>query len=130
MAQVTGLGGIFIKAREPEALAEWYRAHLGVPYKKGEGAVFLWKDDPPTDGGMTVFCVFPAATKYFEPSPAPFMINFRVDDLDALLAKLASAGVQIDPKRDDYDYGRFAWIYDPEGNKVELWEPAKTNPNP
>lgn len=123
MARVTGLGGVFIKSRDPEALGNWYRDHLGVPYKKGEGAVLLWKDDPQVDGGMTVFSTFSQTTKYFEPSQSAFMINFRVDDLDGLIEKLKAEGVNVDPKRDDYDYGRFAWIYDPDGNKVELWQP-------
>ena len=118
MPRVTGIGGIFIKSSDPEALAEWYRTHLGVPYKKGEGASLLWKDDPQVDGGMTVFSTFPQTTKYFAPSTATFMINFRVDDMDGLLAKLAAEGVATDPKREDYDYGRFAWIFDPDGNKI------------
>lgn len=130
MPRVTGIGGIFIKARDPEALAEWYRVHLGVPYKQGEGAVFLWRDDSQTDGGMTIFSTFPQTTNYFEPSSASFMINFRVDEFDALLAKLAAEGVRIDPKRENYDYGRFAWIYDPEDNKIELWQPVSTKSKP
>jgi len=77
------------------------------------------------DAGMTVWSPFPPDTKYFDPSPSPFMINFRVANLNALLAQLSSEGVRIDPRREDYDYGRFAWIYDPEGNKIELWEPLK-----
>ena len=94
-----------------------------VPYKPNEGAIFRWADDPQPDGGMTVWSAFPADTKYFGTGPSPFMFNFRVADLDALLAQLKAEGVQVDPKREDYDYGRFAWIYDPEGNKIELWQP-------
>jgi predicted enzyme related to lactoylglutathione lyase len=127
MARVTGIGGIFIKARDSKALALWYRDRLGVPFTEGQGAVFQWDDDPKVDGGMTVWTTFPASTDYFGPGTSSCMINFRVDDLDGLLAKLAAEGVKIDPKRDDYDYGRFAWIYDPEGNKVELWQPLKTS---
>ena len=123
MPRVTGIGGIFIKARDPEALAEWYRIHLGVPYRKNEGAGFRWSDDPKVDGGMSVFSIFPQNSTYFAPSASTLMINFRVDDLDGLLVKLAAEGVAVDPKREDYDYGRFAWIFDPEGNKVELWQP-------
>jgi catechol 2,3-dioxygenase-like lactoylglutathione lyase family enzyme len=123
MARVTGIGGVFIKSRDPEALAAWYRDHLGLPYKKGEGASILWKDDAQVDGGMSVFNTFPQTTKYFEPSTSSFMINFRVDDIDALVEKLKAEGVQVDPKRDDYDFGRFAWVYDPDGNKIELWQP-------
>ena len=95
-----------------------------MPWKPGEGGVFRWADDPQAGSGMTVWSAFPADTKYFDPSPAPFMVNLRVADLDALLAQLSSDGVRIDPKREDYDYGRFAWIYDPEGNKIELWQPS------
>ncbi len=123
MARVTGLGGVFIKAKDPVALGEWYRDHLGVPYKKGQGAMLMWSDDPQNDGGMTIFSTFPETTKYFAPSASTFMLNFRVDDIDGLLAKLAAEGVTIDPKREDHEYGRFAWLVDPEGNKVELWEP-------
>ena len=124
--RVTGIGGVFFKSRDPEALSQWYARHLGVPYKAGEGAAFRWADDPRADAGMTVWSAFPANTKYFDPSPASFMIDFRVADLDALLAQLSSEGVRIDPKREDYDYGRFAWIYDPEGNKIELWQPLRS----
>ena len=125
MARVTGIGGVFFKSSNPKALSEWYRDHLGVPYKEGMGAAFSWENDPKVDEGMTVFNVFSASTTYFQPSSSAFMVNFRVDDLDGLLAKLAAEGVQIDPKREDADYGRFAWIYDPDGNKIELWQPLK-----
>ena len=114
--RVTGIGGIFFRARDAEGLSRWYAEKLGVPWKAGEGAIFPW-DDPQ---GMTVWTAFAADSTYFG---GPFMINFRVKDLDALLAQLAAEGVKIDPKRDDQSYGRFAWIYDPEGNKVELWQP-------
>lgn len=116
---------MFFKARDAEALSAWYAHHLGVPFKTGEGALFRWEQDPKIDGGTTVWSAFAADTTYFDPSPAPFMINFRVADLDALLAQLKAEGVQIDQKREDYDFGRFAWIYDPEGNKIELWQPLK-----
>jgi catechol 2,3-dioxygenase-like lactoylglutathione lyase family enzyme len=125
MARITGIGGLFIKSRDPQALSRWYRDHLGVPYKDGEGASFCWDDDPKVDEGMSVFSVFSQDTKYFQPSNSSFMVNFRVDDIDGLIARLASEGVQIDPKREDADYGRFAWVYDPDGNKIELWQPLK-----
>lgn len=125
--RVTGVGGVFFKSRDPEALSAWYQKHLGVPWKSGEGAILRWPDDPQVDGGMTVWSAFPADTTYFDPSPASFMINFRVADLDALLAQLAADDVKIDPKREDYEFGRFAWIYDPEGNKIELWQPLKAS---
>ena len=121
--RVTGIGGVFFKAKDPEGLSQWYAHHLGVPWKPGEGAMFRWADDPAAGEGLTIWSAFPADTRYFDPSPAPFMINFRVADLDALLKQLSAEGVRIDPKREDYPYGRFAWVYDPEGNKIELWQP-------
>lgn len=124
MEQVTGFGGLFFKAENPEALYSWYEKHLGI--KRGpEGAVtFKWSEsiDKGRDG-MTVWAIFPKTTTYFQPSQAGFMMNFRVVDLDGLLKALQEEGVQIDPHREDYDYGRFAWIMDPEGNRIELWEP-------
>lgn len=112
-------------------MTEWYEKHLGlVPEPHGEGVSLRWRDlDNPEQIGLTAWSVFPADTKHFDPSRAPFMINYRVDDLDALFDALRAEGVQIDPKREDYDYGRFAWIMDPEGNRIELWEPPKNEPN-
>jgi len=118
MAKAVGVGGVFLRARDPQALAQWYAKHLGIPEEGGEALCF----DGPESMGRTVFAHFPADTKYFGESGQQAMVNFRVDDLDGLLEKLAAAGVRIDPKREDYDYGRFAWIWDPEGNRVELWE--------
>jgi predicted enzyme related to lactoylglutathione lyase len=126
MERVTGLGGLFFKAQDPEALYAWYEKHLGI--KRGpEGAVvFKWREtDDQGREGMTVWSIFPQSSTYFHPSRAGFMMNFRVADLDALLAALKQEGVEIDPHREDYDYGRFAWIMDPEGNRIELWEPPK-----
>lgn len=119
MARAVGFGGVFLKAQEPKALAAWYAQHLGVPALEDGSLAF----DGPASMGMTVFSHFPANTKYFGDGPQQSMLNFRVDDLDALLAQLAEAGVRIDPKRDDYPFGKFAWIWDPEGNRVELWQP-------
>jgi predicted enzyme related to lactoylglutathione lyase len=120
MAKAVGFGGVFLKAHDPEALGAWYGTHLGVP--KSNGGVLAF--DGPESMGMTVFAHFPQDTTHFGDGPQQSMINLRVDDLDGLLAQLTAAGVRIDPKREDYDYGRFAWIWDPEGNRVELWEPA------
>ena len=93
----------------------------------GEGVVFQWRDpQEPAQLGMTVWSLFPRDTSYFKDSVSPVMLNYRVHDLDELLATLKVEGVAIDPHREDYDYGRFAWITDPEGNRIELWEPAKT----
>lgn len=119
MAQAVGIGGIFLKARDPKALAAWYATHLGVPVLDGGTLAF----DGPQSAGMTVFAHFPLDTPYFGEAAQQVMVNFRVDDLDALVAQLAAAGVRIDPKRDDHEYGKFAWIWDPEGNRVELWQP-------
>lgn len=110
------MGGVFFKAEDPEKLYQWYERHLGVKRSPdGSGVMFQ-------DGGMTAWSIFPKDTKYFNPSPASLMINYRVHDLDALLAALREEGVEIDPHREDADYGRFAWIFDPEGNKIELWQ--------
>jgi len=127
MKRVTGVGGIFFKAENPEKLYEWYEKHLGIKREPhGGGAELHWREDEnPERRGTTVWALFKKDSKYFDPSHAPFMLNYRVDDLDALLEALKGEGVQIDPKREDYDYGRFAWIIDPEGNKIELWEPPK-----
>ena len=125
MKRVTGIGGIFIKAENPASLYEWYEKHLGIHREPhGQGAEMHWREDEnPDRRGTTVWAIFEKHTKYFEPSRAPFMLNYRVDDLDALLAALLAEGV--DSKREDSEYGHFAWITDPEGNKIELWEPPK-----
>jgi catechol 2,3-dioxygenase-like lactoylglutathione lyase family enzyme len=128
MKRVTGIGGIFFKARDPQKLYEWYEEHLGIKREAhGQGATFRWRGegDPGTSEGMTVWAIFPEGAEYFKSSRANFMLNYRVDDLDALLEALKQEGVEIDPHREDYDYGRFAWITDPEGNRIELWEPPR-----
>ena len=126
MKKVTGIGGIFFKANDPDKLREWYRKHLGIESESWGGFAFQWRDDPQADGGNTVWSIFPAETKYFEPSDKPFMINFRVADLVSLLASLREDGVQVDPKMDESEFGKFGWVVDPEGNRVELWEPPAT----
>lgn len=118
MAKAVGMGGVFLKAKDPRALTAWYAEHFGIAKADPTSVIF----DGPESTGMTVFAHFPEDTKYFGDGPQQSMINLRVDDLDALLNQLAAAGVRIDPKREDMDYGRFAWIWDPEGNRVELWE--------
>lgn len=120
MAKAVGIGGVFLKARDPQALSVWYAEHFGI--RPGEGGTLLFEG--PDSTGTTVFAHFPADTQYFGGGQQQAMVNLRVDDLDALLAQLATAGVTIDPTREDYPYGRFAWIVDPEGNRVELWQPA------
>jgi predicted enzyme related to lactoylglutathione lyase len=123
--RVTGIGGIFIKARDPKVLAAWYSDHLGVP--RANGAIpplFQWRDhDDPQRVGNTVWGLFQSDTKYFAPSTAPFMINYRVNNLDRLLARLRAAGITVEPKVVDDFNGKFGWVMDPEGNKIELWEP-------
>jgi len=121
MAKATGVGGVFFKARDPKALAAWYAKNFGIAKSEDGSLIF----DGPEAAGMTVFSAFPASTAYFGDGPQQFMMNFRVDDLDALLNQLAAAGVKVDPKREDHDYGRFAWIWDPEGNRIELWQAAE-----
>ena len=124
MAKVTGLGGVFFKADDPERLYSWYETHLGL--KREEGVVnFHWRESIGDDPGRTVWAIFPRETRYFDPSRAPFMLNYRVDDLDVLLDRLRRDGVQVDDRREDSEYGRFAWITDPEGNRIELWQPPK-----
>jgi predicted enzyme related to lactoylglutathione lyase len=110
-----------LKARDPQALADWYAAHLGIQSQGGGLLVF----EGPESAGMTVFAHFPQDTPYFGEGVQEMMVNFRVDNLDGLMAQLAAAGVRIDSKREDTDYGRFAWIWDLEGNRVELWEAPK-----
>jgi predicted enzyme related to lactoylglutathione lyase len=127
MARVTGIGGIFFRARDPKALAAWYAEHLGIQVTKWGGAKFLWSDEVPATTGSTAWSLFPADTTHFGPGteagPQSAMVNYRVDDLDGLLTELAAAGVSIDPQREDAPFGRFAWITDPEGNRLELWQP-------
>jgi catechol 2,3-dioxygenase-like lactoylglutathione lyase family enzyme len=121
--RILGIGGIFFKSANRQQMREWYGKHLGLA-DKGGGFMMPWREkDNPEKEHVTVWTVFPANTKYFEPSQATFMVNYIVDDMDALLDRLQKEGVKIDPKRQDEDYGRFAWIYDPDGNKIELWQP-------
>ena len=124
MKRVTGIGGIFFKAKDAPALRAWYERHLGVDLQPWGGAAFSWADaDGAPTGGTTIWSVAPAETKQFAPSSAPFMINYRVDDLHALIAALRDEGCNVLEKVDDSEYGKFGWVIDPEGNKVELWQP-------
>lgn len=123
MKRVTGIGGIFFKSRDPKALSAWYRDHLGIDVQAWGGAAFRWKGpDNPEGIGTTVWNPFAADTNYFAPSSSSFMINYRVEDLHALLAVLRAEGVQVEDKVDESEYGKFGWIIDPEGNKLELWQ--------
>jgi predicted enzyme related to lactoylglutathione lyase len=125
MAQAIAIGGVFLRARDPNALHAWYEKHLGLKGKAGEGVMLQW-GGPDSEPGMTVFSLFERGTAYFGSADQPVMLNFIVDDLDALLAKLKDEEVWIDPKREDHEYGRFAWIRDGEGNRVELWQAPKS----
>lgn len=122
--RVIGIGGLFFKSPDQNRLRTWYQEKMGLPYEE-YGVTFRWRAfDDPSREQRTAWSIFPGDTDYFEPGKASFMVNYVVDDLDAFLAKLTARGVEIDPKREDYAYGRFAWILDPDGNKIELWEPA------
>jgi predicted enzyme related to lactoylglutathione lyase len=122
--QVTGIGGIFFKAKDPKAMAAWYRANLGIQ-SQGGYTDFTWREkDRPEEIGHTAWRIFPTNTTYFGESSSSLMINYRVANLDRMLDQLRRGGVKIE-KVTDYDYGRWAWITDPEGNRIELWEPKK-----
>ena len=125
MAKVIGIGGFFFKSRDGKKLGAWYRKNLGVDVQDWGGASFQWEETPRSKHQrFTVWSPFAADTKHFAPSREPYMINFIVDDLGALVKKLRRARVKIDAKGiEDSEYGRFAWVMDPEGRKLELWEP-------
>lgn len=124
--RITGVGGVFFKAQDPKALAAWYRDVLGLPLEAWGGAMLRY--DAPSHPPVLVWNAFPASTTYFAPSTAAFMINYAVDDMEAFLARLRAKGVAILKTTDDDDNGRFAWIVDPEGNKIELWQPKHAAP--
>ncbi|HET6762232.1 MAG TPA: VOC family protein [Longimicrobiaceae bacterium] len=131
MERVTGIGGVFFKSADPARLNEWYGRALGIETHGSSGAFFQWRATEEDGGaeGMTVWNAFPASSPYFDPTTAPFMINYRVANLDRMLAQLREAGAQIDDKVEDTEYGRFAWAVDPDGTRFELWEPpAETQP--
>ena len=124
MRRVTGIGGICFKARDAVALRAWYQRHLGIDVQEWGGAAFTWADaegKPAT--GTTIWTIGAAEGDSFAPSTAPFMINYRVEDLHALVKALREEGCNVLDKVDESEYGKFAWVIDPEGNKVELWEP-------
>lgn len=124
MKRVTGIGGIFFKAKDPKALGAWYKEHLGIEVQAWGGAAFDWTDDDGTPvGGTTAWLVTSQESDAFEPSKAPFMVNYRVADLQALRTALKDEGCNVLDKVDESAYGKFGWVIDPEGNKVELWEP-------
>jgi len=124
MGKILGLGGIFIKANDPKSLADWYERYLGIPFD-GNSYVNLPFADPGgiLTKGYNVFSFFPKQATYYAPSEKEAMINLRVDDLPGLMEELKNKGVEFIGEPIDEEYGKFAWIMDPEGNKIELWEP-------
>lgn len=123
MKRVTGIGGIFFQAKDPVALRAWYSEHLGIDVQEWGGAVFTSGSSGEGDDPVqTIWSIAPAGAAQFLPGTASFMINYRVDDLDAVLQALRSEGCDVLPETDDSDFGKFGWVMDPEGNKVELWQ--------
>lgn len=124
MAKITGIGGVFIKASGPASdLSAWYAKHLGMKLESWGGAILNWSEDKADDGGLTVWTTASSDSKWFSPSESSFMINYRVDDLDELLAELKENGIEPVGGPDLAENGKFAWIMDPDGNKIELWQP-------
>ena len=124
MKRVTGIGGIFIKTANTTRLREWYQKHLGIDIAEWGGASFSWAGPHNPDGhGTTAWCMFDASSNYFDPSTAPFMVNYRVDKLHDLLAILRDEGCQVVGEPQESEFGKFGWVMDPDGNKIELWEP-------
>ena len=124
MKRVTGIGGIFFHAKDPAMLREWYKEHLGIDVQEWGGTAFVWADgDGKPMKGTTVWSIGTADSDHFAPSSANFVINYRVEDLTSLLEALRAEGCNVLDKTDDSEYGKFGWVMDPEGNKVELWQP-------
>ncbi len=127
MKRVTGLGGVFFKTKDPEKTKEWYKKHLGIESDQ-YGGLFEWRDAAEPDKKCyTAWSPFSENTKYFSPSEKQFMFNYRVENLKALLEVLRQEGVEVVGEIEEYEYGKFGWILDPEGNKIELWEPVDEN---
>lgn len=123
MAKITGIGGIFFKSNNDNvALAAWYQQHLGLKLEDWGGAILRWPDDKANDEGLTVWTVAAKDSQWFSPSGSAFMINYRVDDMDEMLAQLRAGGVEIVGGPESHENGKFAWIMDPDGNKIELWQ--------
>ncbi len=124
MKRVTGIGGIFIKSADTKRLRDWYQKHLGIEIEEWGGTAFRWTGPHNPDGrGATIWSVFEASSSYFEPSAAPFMVNYRVENLHSLLAELRNEGCQVTGDVQESEFGKFGWVLDPDGNKIELWEP-------
>jgi len=126
MRRVTGIGGIFMSAKDPKSLCAWYAKHLGIDVQDWGGTAFTWTDSEGNQTkGTTIWSVSSADGKHFAPSKSTFMINYRVEDLAGLLEALREEGCDVLDKTDDSEYGKFGWVMDPEGNKVELWQPPE-----
>jgi len=125
MARVTGIGGVFFKASDTKALAAWYAEHLGLQLEDFGGAILRWPDDTANDEGLTVWHLAERSSDWFSPSESPFMINYRIDDMAGMIEQLERGGVEIVKGPEQHENGKFAWVMDPEGNKIELWEPRK-----
>ena len=126
MKRVTGIGGIFFKSANPARLRDWYTKHLGIDIEEWGGTAFRWAGPHNPDGhGTTVWNIFDASSKYYDPSTAPFMVNYRVENVHALVAALREEGCQVVGNVDESEYGKFGWVMDPDGNKIELWEPPQ-----
>ncbi|MGD8495170.1 MAG: hypothetical protein PVF05_03205 [Gemmatimonadales bacterium] len=129
--RVTGLGGVFFKSADPGGLRSWYRDHLGIEFGDWGGFAFLWREQDRLDEiGYTIWGPFPDTTRYFSPSELPYMVNFRVADLESLLQVLRDEDVEIVGELERHPNGSFAWILDPEGRKIELWEPVPSDEDP
>ena len=126
MARITGIGGIFFKSQgDSAALAAWYQTHLGLKLEDFGGAILRWPEDKAEDKGLTVWCLAKRDSQWFSPSNASFMVNYRVDNLGEMLEQLKAAGVEVVQGPESHENGKFAWIMDPDGNKVELWQPMR-----
>jgi predicted enzyme related to lactoylglutathione lyase len=124
MKRVTGIGGIFFHGKDPVALRAWYKRHLGIDVQEWGRAAFTWTDEAGNPArGTTIWSIGGADSKQFAPSTSSFMVNYRVEDLASLLQALRDEGCHVLEKTDDSEYGKFGWVIDPEGNKVELWQP-------
>ena len=124
MKRVTGIGGIFFKSKDPVALRDWYQKHLGIDVQPWGGAAFFWADDAGNPmKGTTIWNIGEANNDYYAPSQSSFMINYRIDNMSEMVADLKRNGVEIWKGPESHENGKFAWILDPDGNKVELWEP-------
>lgn len=123
MAKITGIGGVFFKTQNPQELNEWYKKHLGLNLEEWGGAILNWQNNLAEDKGLTVWSTASADTKWFSPSESSFMVNYRIDNMDEMLVQLKAGNIEVLKGPEYHENGVFAWIMDPAGNKLELWEP-------